>query len=113
MKKIKIKNFKKNLDDGYRSFLGRVISIEYKLKNIGIKIEKKNNENIYPISFLEEYFLNNPIPEYSENCEPISIEMIKLLPIKTHRMLCKSDNYTTDGINLFNGQNQYMGYWIN
>ena len=113
MKKIKIKKFKKGLDNGYRSVVGLLVVKEYRKKNIGIEIEKKNNENIYPVSFLEEYFSNNPIPEYSENCEPITVEMIKVLPIKTYRMLCKSGNYTTDGTSVFNGEKQYIGYWIN
>ena len=67
-------------------------------------------ENAYPIEVLEEYFKNNPIPIKNDDCEPINIEMIKLLPIKLFPHDLSGENLTTDGSNIFLGR-KWIGYW--
>jgi len=100
----------KSMDKYYRSYIGRKIA-KYAREN-GIEYFKERNEINYPDGFLEKYFSENPIPVKNKDCEPITLEMIKILPIKMLFKPKTNENLTTDGINVFL-RNKCVGFWIN
>jgi len=104
------KEIKINRD--YRSFIGRKLakfSIEKKIRYEKVKFNE-HIENAHQIEVLEEFFKNNPIPIKNEECDPITLEMIKILPIKLFAKNLKGDKLTTDGSNIFVGR-KWIGYW--
>lgn len=107
---ISIKNFNKYIHYSWRGYIGR--DIAKKARELGIRYEKINNENHYPIEFLESYFLENPVPIKNENCEPITLEMIKVLPIKLLVPTTYDLELTTDGKYIFH-KTKCVGYWKN
>lgn len=106
-KKIKI-----NRD--YRVYIGHKLakfSIEKKIRYEKIQYNE-HLENAHQIEVLEEFFKNNPIPIKNEDCQQITLEMIKILPIKLFANNLSGENLTTDGTNIFVGR-KWIGYWIN
>ncbi len=111
---ISIKNFDKKIHFSYRKIIGYEIAKKAREEKISyqkIKVDEKYFENHYPNEFLQKYFKDNPIPTFNENCEPITVEMIKLLPIKLFFDTKKNDGLTTDGENIFL-EKKWIGHWL-
>lgn len=98
----------------YRCFIGRHIARFSISKNVRFeKIQFGNHlENSFPKEIIDEYFKTNPIPVKHENYEPISLEMIKLLPIRIFHKNLRDENLFTDGKNVFM-KDTWIGYWKN
>lgn len=98
----------------FRTFIGRKVAVFSIEKTVNYKKLRhhKSLENHYPIEVLEEYFSLNPVPVKSDDCEPITMEMIKILPIKLLYMPKTNENITTDGTNVFLGK-KWIGFWKN
>lgn len=97
----------------YRSYIGRKLakfSIEKKIRYEKVQ-HNEHFENAHQIEVLEDFFKNNPIPLKTDDCEPITLEMIKILPIKIFATNLSGKNLTTDGENIFVGK-KWIGYWI-
>ena len=96
----------------FRTFIGYKVARYSREKNV--IYEKKRYyrclENHFPEELLEEYFKINPVPLKTDFCEPITIEMIDILPIILIRKPITNENLTTDGENIFLG-NKWIGYW--
>jgi len=105
---ITIRKYTTTIIKPYRGYLGHIVAQE--ARNQNIPHEKLHRENHYPKEFLDEYFKNNPTPTFNENCEPITIEMIKMLPIKIFRWPENNENLTSDGNHVFLGK-KCIGFW--
>lgn len=104
------KGIKINRD--YRVYIGHKLanfSIEKKIRYEKV-LYNKHFENAHKIEVLDEFFKNNPIPLKTDDCEPITLEMIKILPIKLFATNLSGENLTTDGSNIFLGK-KWIGYW--
>lgn len=94
----------------YRTYIGRIVA-KYAREN-SVEYFKVRNEIVYPDGFLEKYFSENPIPIKNNDCEPITLEMIKILPIKMLFTPQTNDDLTSDGVNVFL-EDKCIGFWIN
>ncbi|WP_395073803.1 hypothetical protein [Flavobacterium sp.] len=105
---ISIKKFDPKINEDFRTFIGQLISEEARKQKI--EYIKKKNENHYPNEFLNQYFRENPISYENENCEKITVEMIKLLPIRMFTNKYVEDQLTTDGSYIFH-KTRMVGKW--
>lgn len=96
----------------FRTFIGQKVSKFSREKNVVYEKKQfyRNLENYFPEELLEEYFKTNPVPLKTDDCEPITIEMINVLPIKLFRQPKNNEHLTTDGENIFLGK-KWIGYW--
>ena len=113
---ISIREFsKKNkivMGRSFRTFIGQKVAKFSREKNVVYEKKQfyRNLENYFPEELLEEYFKINPVPLKTDACEPITIEMISVLPIKLFRQPKNNEHLTTDGENIFLGK-KWIGHW--
>jgi len=108
---ITIRKYTTTVIKPYRGYIGHAVA-EY-ARNKNIPHEKLHRENHYPKEFLDSYFKKNPAPTFNRKCKPITIEMMKLLPMIKLFVCPQSDeNLTSDGKYVFLGK-KAIGFWKN
>jgi len=105
---ITIRKYTTTVIKPYRGYLGHIVAEQARKQNI--PHEKLHRENHYPKEFLDSYFKKNPAPIFNKKCKPITIEMMKLLPIKLFVWPESDENLTSDGKYVFLGK-KAIGFW--